>query len=155
MKVIVINQCSTNKGDRAVLYFVLRELKSNGINNVTVSASNPQYWEEKPDYPDINVRVIPWGWDISRRKNAGIITKIFHLFVKVKLTRLIYFPLVKKVLIAGKFPWYLKFIVNKQYLDAVRNADVVISTGGHHLTTIIAGSYKNASDFRYGGCIAV
>ena len=44
MKALVINQCSTNKGDRAVLFFVLRELSRNGIDQVTVSASNPEYW---------------------------------------------------------------------------------------------------------------
>jgi polysaccharide pyruvyl transferase WcaK-like protein len=147
MNVLVINQCSTNKGDRAVLYYVLRELKSNGIDNVTVSASNPQYWEEKPDFPDINVRVIPWGWDISRKKGAGFLTKVFHLFMKVKLPGLICFPLVRNALIAGKLPWYLRFIVNEQYQEAVKRADMIISTGGHHLTTIIAGSIRTPQIF--------
>ena len=147
MNVLVINQCSTNKGDRAVLYFVLRELKSNGIGNVTVSASNPQYWEEKPDFPGMDVCVIPWGWDISRKKNAGLLTKVFHLFIKVKLPRLISFPLVRNALITGKHPWYLRFIVNRKYLEAVKKADIVISTGGHHITTIIAGSIRTPQIF--------
>jgi len=80
MNVLVINQCSTNKGDRAVLYFVLRELKANGIDNVTVSASNPEYWHDKPDFPDMTVRVVPWGWDVSRKKSVSFWGKIFHLF---------------------------------------------------------------------------
>lgn len=40
MNVLVINQCSTNKGDRAVLYFVIRELFRNGANEVHVSAKS-------------------------------------------------------------------------------------------------------------------
>ena len=147
MNVLVINQCSTNKGDRAVLYYVLKALKAEGIDSVTVSASNPQFWYEKPDFPDINARVIPWGWNISRKKNANILEKVFHLFFKVKLLRLVQFPLVRNALIAGKCPWYLRFIVNKEYLEALRKADIVISTGGHHLTTIIAGHIRTPQIF--------
>jgi len=99
MKVLVINQCSTNKGDRAVLFFALRELARNGADQVTVSTSNPEYWEDKPDFPEKGVRVIPWGWDISR-------------------------------------PWYLRFLVNMQFAEAVKDADMVLSTGGHHVTTM-------------------
>ncbi len=147
MNVLVINQCSTNKGDRAVLYFVLRELKANGVGQVTVSASNPEYWWDKPDFPNMDVQVIPWGWDISRKKDVSFIGKVFHLFWKVKLHRRIHFPLVRDALIAGKRPWYLRLLVNKKFLEAVEKADLVISTGGHHLTTIIAGSIKTPQIF--------
>ncbi len=147
MNVLVINQCSTNKGDRAVLYYVLSALKAEGVDNVTVSANNPQYWNERPDFPGINVRVIPWGWNVSRKKNVNILKKVFHLFMKVKLPRLIYFPLVRNALIEGKCPWYLRFLVNKEYLEALQKADIVISTGGHHLTTIIAGNIRTPQIF--------
>ena len=136
MKVLIINQCSTNKGDRAVLYFVLRELARNGINQVTVSASNPQYWKERPDFPDINVRVIPWGWDNSRKKDVGFCSKVIHRILKVILKRRINFPLVRNALIRGKHPWYLRFLVNRQFVKAIKKADIVISTGGHHITTM-------------------
>ncbi len=147
MNVLVINQCSTNKGDRAVLYFVLRELKANGIDNVTVSTSNPQYWLEKPDFPEMDVWVIPWGWDISLSKNANIACKVLHLFFKKKMPRLIHFPLIQNSLITGKNSWYLRHLVNKQYLEAVQNSDLIISTGGHHLTTIIAGYIRTPQIF--------
>ena len=136
MKVLVINQCSTNKGDRAVLFFVLRELARNGVDQVTVSASNPEYWEDKPDFPERGVRVIPWGWDISRKKGVGFWGKVIHRIQKVILKRRINFPLVRNALIAGKCPWYLRFLVNKQFVKAVKDADIVISTGGHHITTM-------------------
>jgi len=136
MKVLVINQCSTNKGDRAVLFFVLRELARNSVDQITVSASNPEYWEDKPDFPDVAVRVIPWGWDISRKKGVGFWGKVIHRILKVILKRRIHFPLVRNALIADKRPWYLRFLVNKQFVKAVKDADIVISTGGHHVTTM-------------------
>ncbi len=136
MKAIVINQCSTNKGDRAVLFFVLRELARNGIDQVTVSASNPEYWEEKPDFPEIAVRVIPWGWDNSRKKDVGFWGKVIHRIQKVMLKRRINFPLVRNALIAGTRPWYLRFLVNRQFVKAIRETDIIISTGGHHITTM-------------------
>jgi polysaccharide pyruvyl transferase WcaK-like protein len=136
MKVLVINQCSTNKGDRAVLFFVLRELARNGVDQVTVSASNPEYWKDKPDFPDVAVRVIPWGWDTSRKKDVGFWGKVIHRVQKVILKRRIHFPLVRNALIAGKRPWYLRFLVNKQFAEAVKDADMVLSTGGHHVTTM-------------------
>ncbi len=136
MKALVINQCSTNKGDRAVLFFVLRELVRNGINEVTVSASNPEYWQESRDFPETAVRIIPWGWDNSRKKDAGFCGKVIHRIMKVILKRRINFPLVRNALIAGKRPWYLRFLVNRQFVKAIREADIVISTGGHHITTM-------------------
>ncbi len=136
MKVLVINQCSTNKGDRAVLFFVLRELARNGVDQVTVSASNPEYWEDKPDFPERGVRVIPWGWDTSRKIGVGFLGKVIHRVHKVILKRRIHFPLVRNALIAGKRPWYLRFLVNKQFAEAVKDADMVLSTGGHHVTTM-------------------
>jgi polysaccharide pyruvyl transferase WcaK-like protein len=136
MKVLVINQCSTNKGDRAVLFFVLRELARNGIDKVTVSASNPEYWEDKPDFPDAPVRIIPWGWDNSRKKDAGFIGKVIHRLWKVMLRRHFCFPLLRNTLITNKRPWYLRLLINKQFVKAVEDADIVISTGGHHITTM-------------------
>ncbi len=136
MKVLVINQCSTNKGDRAVLFFVLRELARNGADQITVSASNPEYWEDKPDFPNVAVRIIPWGWDNSRKKGVGFWGKVIHRVHKVILKRRIHFPLVRNALIAGKRPWYLRFLVNRQFVEALKNADMVLSTGGHHVTTM-------------------
>jgi polysaccharide pyruvyl transferase WcaK-like protein len=136
MKVLVINQCSTNKGDRAVLFFVLSELLRNGIDQVTVSASNLEYWQERPDFPEIDVQVVPWGWDNSRRKNVRFCGKVIHRILKVILKRHINFPIIRNALISGKRPWYLGSLVNRQFVKALKEADIVISTGGHHITTM-------------------
>jgi len=82
------------------------------------------------------VRVIPWGWDNSRKKDVGFWGKVIHRIQKVILKRRINFPLVRNALIAGKRPWYLRFLVNRQFVKALRQSDIVISTGGHHITTM-------------------
>jgi colanic acid/amylovoran biosynthesis protein len=147
MNVLIINQCSTNKGDRAVLYFILRQLKACGVKDVTVSASNPQYWKNKPDFPDVSVQVVPWGWDVSRKINAGYFGKVLHLLFKIKLPRLVYFPAVRKAVVSGDIPSYLEKMINRDFLRALKQADLVISTGGHHLTSIIAKSIKTPQIF--------
>ena len=82
------------------------------------------------------MRIIPWGWDNSRKKDVGFWGKVIHRILKVILKRRINFPLVRNALIAGKHPWYLRFLVNRQFVKALIEADIVISTGGHHITTM-------------------
>jgi polysaccharide pyruvyl transferase WcaK-like protein len=146
MKVTIINQCSTNKGDRALLYSVLRELSHNNINNVTVSTSKPEYWEKKPDIPNIAVTFVPWGTGKSRKADSGITGKVIHK-IRVLFRKNIKFPLVRKAFLESKRPWYLKFLCEKNFYKAIQQADFVISTGGHHITTIIAKSMTTPQVF--------
>ncbi len=90
---------------------------------------------------------MPWGWDVSRKINAGFIGKVFHLLFKVKLPRLVHFPAVRKAVVSGVIPPYLKMLINKAFLRALKRADLVISTGGHHLTSIIAKSIETPQIF--------
>jgi len=138
MNILVINQCATNKGDRAVLFFVLRELTVHGAEQITVSTSNPKYWDDKNCLPKgVNVRFIPYGWDTSCSRKAGIIRRVLHR-VKTTLERQTKFSIVRNALRNGKRPWYLPIVINREYRKAIEKADIVISSGGHHLTTINA-----------------
>lgn len=137
MNVLVINQCATNKGDRAVLYFILRELFRSEVEHVTVSTSRPAYWTERPDYPPGDVRFIPWGWDISRSTDPGLAERVMCLCA-MYFRRWTCFPLGRRAVISGRCPWYLPLICNREYLSALRESDLVISTGGHRVTTINA-----------------
>jgi colanic acid/amylovoran biosynthesis protein len=175
MNVLIINQCSTNIGDRAVLYFILEQLKANSIEDITVSASKPQYWQSQkcvkslkseksmksPFTPFTSIAVVPWGWDVSRKANAGFIGKVLHKLFKVKLPKLIWFPLARKSLSMKRekvlshlshlnsfLPFtLLRCFINSDFKKAIEKADLVISTGGHHLTTIIAKSIKTPQIF--------
>lgn len=147
MKVLVINQCSTNKGDRAVLYSVLRELSRNGYNQVTVSTSQPQYWQDWPDFPGgLEISLVPWGFCRPRKKEAGILAKVLYR-IKFMLAKYVCFSVVRDAFLKGKSTWYTGFFCNKDYLKALKETDVVISTGGHHITTIIAKSMATPQIF--------
>jgi len=146
MRVFIINQCATNKGDRAVLYMILRELLHNGFNPVTVSTSNPAYWHDALDLPDLDVKFVPWGFGKPRKKDACLLSKIFHR-IKFILAKRISFPVIRNAFIKNKKPWYIDLFCDKNYLQAVRDSDVVVSTGGHHITTIIAKSMVTSQLF--------
>ena len=147
MKAAILNQCSTNKGDRAVLYAVLRELSRNGYNQVTVSTSSPQYWQVWPDFPDgMDISLVPWGFGRPRKKEAGFLAKVFYR-IKFMFAKFVCFHLVRNAFLKGKSSWHTRFLCNKDFLKALKDADVVVSTGGHHITTIIAKSMVTAQVF--------
>jgi polysaccharide pyruvyl transferase WcaK-like protein len=146
MKIVVINQCSTNKGDRAVLYFVIRELLRNGISDVTISTSDTSYWQGSSEFPGEKIRYIPFGWNSSLSRSAGFTAKVFRRLRYYKQRDLNY-PLLRNAFIKNRRPWYLPFICGSEFLRAIETADLVISTGGHHVTTIIAADAVYAQTF--------
>lgn len=136
MNVLVINQWSTNKGDRAVCYFLLKALADNGITDVTVSTHDPAYWRKYPDFPeDITPKVVSTAWQILPKWGRGIGGKIWTR-INYELARRIAFPLVRRALLTNRIGGYIRFLCNRDYYQAVKRADVVISTGGHRVTTI-------------------
>ena len=138
MKVLVINQCSHNKGDRALLYFVLRELDRNNIKDITVSASHPAYWRKYPDFPEgVNPEIIPYGWNVARSTTPGFFEKAITR-IKRDCHRKLFFPLMREAFLKGVKPWYVDFLCNRSFVRALKNADLVLSTGGHHVTTMFA-----------------
>jgi polysaccharide pyruvyl transferase WcaK-like protein len=44
---------------------------------------------------------------------------------------------VRKALLSGVCPWYIRFLCTKEYWQAVGQADLVMSTGGHRVTTLL------------------
>ncbi|MGQ9663518.1 MAG: polysaccharide pyruvyl transferase family protein [Kiritimatiellia bacterium] len=137
MNILIINQWATNKGDRAVLFFELRELARQQVHQVRVSTSDPNRWRQLPGIPNINVDFVPCGWGTIVGGSLGPAGKVLRR-LKLMLRRGVCYPLIRRSLIAGRCPWYLSLICNRQFLAAVREADLVISTGGHRITTINA-----------------
>ena len=138
MKVLIINQCATNKGDRAVLFFLLKELVRNGVDDITVSTTDPHYWADLRGFPEGLVRFVRFGWSISskRRKQAGLLGEVV-LRIKRGIYANICFPLVRRALLHGVCSWYVRFLCTKEYWQAVSRADLVMSTGGHRVTTLL------------------
>jgi len=136
VKVLIINQWATNKGDRAVCFFLLKALADHGVREVVVSTHDPIYWQRYPDFPkDIDVRFVPTAWQILPRYEGGIPGKILHRMNHM-VAKHIAFPLVRRSLLQSRTPRYISLLCNREYYNAVKEADVVISTGGHRITTI-------------------
>ncbi len=148
MKVLVTNQWATNKGDRAVLYFILRELIRNGIKDITVSTSNPYYWPNAGGFPTDIVKFIPWGWPIYFGKPKAL-NLWFKIAMRIKdvLFDTIAFPLVRRATLNGCCPWYLRFLSTKQYWEALDHTDIVIGTGGHRVTTLLIEDVRIPATF--------
>jgi len=139
MNFLIVNQCSTNKGDRAVLYFILRELEKNKVNKVTVSTGVPAYWDNFKEFANLQLNFIPFGSNIYRntRKKPNCFDKIILKFKDI-IFRKIFFPYIRNAFVNNKKASMLPLIVNNSFLKSVNDADVIISTGGHRVTTLLA-----------------
>ena len=137
MNVLITNQWATNIGDRAVLYCLIRELLRNGVKNITVSTSNPYYWRKCNFFPDVTVRFIQFGWSVCSRKPKPerCVDKVIR-HTRGELYKKLWFPLVRRSLLSGRCPWYIRFLCTKEYWQALGRADLVIGTGGHRITTL-------------------
>lgn len=137
MKVLVINHCSTNKGDKAVLEFVLRELVENGVEDISVSANEPSCCKLDHLQGLASINVVPWGWDVSRAPDKRFATRVRYR-LKREFFKLSY-KVVRSMLNHNK-PWrpVVRLCCATRYWGALKGADLVISTGGHHVTSILA-----------------
>ena len=135
MRVLVLNHYSRNKGDQAILSFILRELRAFGVDEVAVSASEPQIWRDTPGTASAAVRVVPWGG--GRPPTSPCLRRIDHHF-RLWMLRCALFPLAR-LMVEGRLPcsWW-RHIPSKELARAIAWADLVISTGGHHVTTWLA-----------------
>ena len=138
MRVLVANHCSWNKGDRAVLFVLVRELLRNGVEDITVSTANMVYWAGQSLFPPDKVKFIPLGLDtpVSRNPRPGLMFKAFRLACKTIKCALL-FPIIRRHMLKGTCPSYLCHLVSRPFWDAVTSADLVISTGGHRITTLL------------------
>ncbi|MCX5869812.1 MAG: polysaccharide pyruvyl transferase family protein [Deltaproteobacteria bacterium] len=137
MKVLVINHCSTNKGDKAVLEFVLRELIENGVKDITVSANEPSCCNVDHLQGLANINVVPWGWNVSKAPDKRFATRVRYR-LRREFFKLSY-KVVRYMLNHNKH-WHLlvRLCCAREYRPALQSADLVVSTGGHHVTSILA-----------------
>jgi polysaccharide pyruvyl transferase WcaK-like protein len=149
-KILIINQYSANKGDRAVLFSLLRLLKPFKDLAVTISTSDPSDWEGQ--FINENIILVPWGWDYHVNTR--------NLFPKLKFFLLrrihpITFSFLREVLIRNLPSGWIKSLINPAFYSAAMNCDLVISTGGHHITTLLAKDGVSAQLFDIGCCIVL
>jgi len=147
-QVLIINQYSGNKGDRAVLFSLLNLLKPYKDLLVTVSTSDPSDWEGQ--FINEGISIIPWGWDYH--VNTKNLFKKLKFFLLRRIQPITY-SLLRTALIRSLPSYLIKPIVNPAFYRAVLNTDLIISTGGHHITTLLAKNAVSSQLFDLGCCI--
>jgi len=137
MKILIINQNAGNKGDRAVLRFMLDELIHNGVRDITVSTNSPRLWKNYEALYEGVVTFIPRGWDTDL--HANIYEKILRR-VRWRIWVSFIYGVVRRALVKEHLPWYVRLLFRiciKELWRALKQADYVLTTGGHRLTTIL------------------
>lgn len=141
MKIFLINQYAGNKGDRAVLFalcLLLREVDPNA--QITVSTSAPELWRDDTFISENNIRLVPWAWDYRRiESNRGY----WRLLLRVHRYT---FTLLREALLL-KLHGFSRWIANPVFFRELRQADCVISVGGHHFTTLLSRDLVSAINY--------
>ncbi len=133
MHVLVLNQYAGNKGDRAVLYFVVRELIRNGVECVSVSTHDPSLWGNEFPYP---AEFIPWGWNTTRSAKPGLGGRVFRR-LKAELAPWV-FNRTRNALLRSPRRRWPRWAAEGAFGRCLTQADLVVSTGGHHVTSLLS-----------------
>lgn len=145
MNVLVINHCSTNKGDKAVLQFILQELAANGVRKMTVSANEPTCCRGIKQLEALQVKIVPWGWNVERNCESSFVSRL-----KRRIRHEFYlrsYGMIRRSLLSGTRPRFLSFYCNNEFFKALLSADFVISTGGHHVTSLLSPNAVSPQTF--------
>jgi len=146
MKIVVLPQVSSNKGDRAVLHFMLDCFIANGVKEVTVATANPAMWENN-HFQGGNISFIHQGWTIYARAESKVPFKSIRYYclrILSKLRAKFYgkagYSLLRTALVNQKFCLLAKlmcYLCNRELWKAIQKADAVVTTGGHRITTLL------------------
>lgn len=135
-KIIIINHFSTNKGDAAICTSLLYLLKKAGYTDIWVSANEPRAWLEAADSEGIYTNIVSWGWPGAKGSNT-LSAKFRNIVIHLFYSR-VAFPYLRNKVLKGKTPRHRFFFCNREYIKQLLSSDLVISTGGHHLTSLNA-----------------
>ena len=146
MNILILNHCAHNKGDNSVLYYLSHKLKNKKkVTQLILSTSDGKrpFWGTNKIFDSICY----WG--------MGLTFKEFDTFFLIKLylkaKNYFYKNFVFKLII-----WLysvnnnsinkivIKIFYNKKFLNEIKNADAVISTGGHHISSGLDSNLLNA-----------
>lgn len=120
MNVMISGVWASNKGDRAIAsYLVTKLLQNSNVDKIYISTNEPNLLKK---FMPSKVIIVKMGY-LSHNK----ITRAF--------SKLIGFPILKKCVI-NDYRINFKFIANSSYINALKEIDFIILTGGHHITTM-------------------
>lgn len=135
MKVLVINQCATNKGDRAILHFVARELARNKVSEISVATTDRMLWHRADFGVNVPVRFIHGGSNLSPAFGRGALGR-FEARLRRYLFGRVVSSVAQRMLNNSQEVKGSKALLNRDFLEELCRCDMVISTGGHHLSTL-------------------
>lgn len=132
-KILIACQYATNKGDRAIAEYLIYQLKKQPDVAIILSTNQPELWE---NIRDERTQVIGLGYsDRSVAMKPGFAKKVVR-----KLTAKYYHRRVYPDMMTEESDHKLLWKRSRSYIETVRSADLVIVTGGHHITSIRAGN---------------
>lgn len=129
MKILIACQCATNKGDRAIAEYLLSQVLKIKDIEIILSTTSPTLWTNLKDQ---NIKVIGMGYrSICKASQPVILRKITRTIQKY-----LYDPLLFSSLISPKKKHYLCNIISSKFINFISEVDMVIVTGGHHITSL-------------------
>jgi colanic acid/amylovoran biosynthesis protein len=147
MNILILPQVAGNKGDRAVLHFMLEGFIDNGVNEITVATTNPKMWEDYHEFRGANIRFIHQAWMIYARAESEVpfrSIRYYCLRVLSKLRAKFYgkvgYSLLRTAVVNQRFRLLAKlmcYLCNRKLWNAIKQADAVVTTGGHRITTLL------------------
>lgn len=133
MNILLFNQYAGNKGDRAVLYATCQMLKRiHPDANIIVSTSSPELYDGYSYYKDNNIEFIPTAWDYTRVKDCAFYWKMLNKVRKYTFTVL------RETYLRKCLRGITRLFINPLFRKAVKQADKIISVGGHHYCTLLS-----------------
>lgn len=128
-KYLIVCQCATNKGDRAIAEYIISQLSSNSDIEITLSTTNPKLWN---NLLDKKIRVIGTGYkSLTVGKKNRFLIKVLRSIDKLLYERVIFPSLLNR-----KSHHFMCKKISKSFITVIKQSDVVIITGGHHITSL-------------------
>jgi len=147
IKIVVLPQVSHNKGDRAVLHFMLEAFINNGIKEITVATSNPAMWKNYIGFRGADINFIQHAWmkNIQTEPKVPFSSLKYYTLKAIselrgKFFKSIGYSLLRTAIVKRKIISLAKLICcfcNREQWLAINEADAVITPGGHRITTYL------------------
>ncbi len=130
VRVTIINHTSGNKGDRAMLVALLRDMARLGYRRFTVSMDRSDRWAA--DALDaLSVQgVVPWGWSRPRSRVEARLRRLRYVHLGI--------PRLTRALERGHRLGDVGASADPAFVHALHSADLIISVGGHRVTTLLS-----------------
>lgn len=134
MNVMIVGNWATNKGDRAVLTFMVKQLQNNdSVKKIYVATTIPELYEGRLNLGE-KVCYVPFGCNVFEEKGNNIYSKIKRRFLYKKYFS-ICFPKMIEEINAGRRKFRRNWC-DRRFYKAIQDSDYLLLTGGHHITSM-------------------